>query len=70
MKFLLQSIVNFHFYCSDKNLMKTSACESLNDKTGNENTASEAQIDEELISIVQQRSACMIIVYHFKKKLN
>lgn len=38
--------------------METSACEYLNDVTGNENNASEAkEVDEELISIVQQRPA-------------
>lgn len=56
MKFLLRSIVNS--YCLDKNLMETSACESLNDVTRDENNALEAQeVDEELISIVQQRPA-------------
>jgi len=41
---------------TNKNLMETSACE--NDVTEDENNASEAQeVDEELISIIQQRPA-------------
>ncbi|TGZ57696.1 histone H3 [Temnothorax longispinosus] len=43
---------------TDINLMETTGDESLNDVTGNENNASEPQeVDEELISIVQQRPA-------------
>ncbi|XP_024875072.1 uncharacterized protein LOC112456629 isoform X1 [Temnothorax curvispinosus] len=43
---------------TDINLMETTGDESLNDVTENENNASEPQeVDEELISIVQQRPA-------------
>lgn len=64
-KFLLQSIVSFYSYRLDKsiqkNVMKTSstACQNKQDLTENENiNVSKAQkIDEELISLVQQRPA-------------
>jgi len=54
--------MNFHSYCLDKrleeNVIETSVYESLKDAAVDENNASEVQgIDEELISIVQQRPA-------------